>query len=117
MPRGWAAEPAMAPGVAEYSSPAEMREQIRAGALHACISDHVLDRATDPVIVFQNTCRMPTNVMLCVRVHGQAPAYFFLLLDENAELREHLAWVGTQSFEYRFNSCTHANCKPPASEC
>ncbi len=101
----------------EHASPADLREQIRAGALHPCVSGHVLDRATDPVIVLQNTCDQPANVMLCVRVRGQAPSYFLLLLDQSAELREHLSWVGTQKFEYRFNSCAHPNCTPPASEC
>jgi hypothetical protein len=89
-----------------------IRERVRAGELHVCVTDALTDADSHPVITFHNHCARQVNVMLCVHVPGHVPVYYLILQVP------HRLWITEgRAFSYRYNACDRPYCTPPRSEC
>jgi hypothetical protein len=94
-----------------------LREQVRTGALHRCVSEAVTDIESQPLITFQNHCDRQVNVMLCVNVPGQPRAYYLVLLGSMTKVHHRLWSTDGNPFAYTYNACDRPYCTPPRSEC
>jgi hypothetical protein len=94
-----------------------IRERVRAGELHVCVTDALTDADSQPVITFHNHCARQVNVMLCVHVPGHVPVYYLILLDSVAQVPHRLWITEGRAFGYRYNACDRPYCTPPRSEC
>jgi hypothetical protein len=95
----------------------DIRDKVRAGKLHSCISDSQPDTSSQPVLVFINNCDRQANLMLCVRFEAAPKAYYLILIGANGEARQRFWDANGRSFQYKFNSCDRPYCTPPKPEC
>lgn len=108
---------AMQPAPGEGARQA-MREAVRLGQLHACVSDQVEPGTERPVLRLRNECDMRVSVTLCLRGTGQdVPDYYTPLIPPRSDARQQLLVRTGTGFSYRYNTCLKELCTAPRPEC